>query len=88
MHVCSCNVFTDTDVKAAAGSAGGSVAAVFRYLGCRPQCGGCVLTIRKILDTVSTDFGEMHLSSTPSDFSEPALARLGAAVLPLTGLGR
>ena len=54
MYVCSCNAFTDADVKAVASPAGDSVAAVFRCLGCRPQCGGCVLTIRKILDTVNT----------------------------------
>jgi bacterioferritin-associated ferredoxin len=49
MFVCSCNVFTDHQVRAVAGEAG-SVGEVYRCLGCRPQCGVCARTIRKLLD--------------------------------------
>ena len=66
MYVCSCNAFTDADVKAVASPAGDSVAAVFRCLGCRPQCGGCVLTIRKILDAISAEFDPTDRQSAAS----------------------
>lgn len=49
MFVCSCNVFTDHQVRAVAGEAA-SVGEVYRCLGCRPQCGVCARTIRKLLD--------------------------------------
>jgi bacterioferritin-associated ferredoxin len=49
MYVCSCNVLTDTEVRAVAPAAA-SVSAVYRCLGCRPQCGGCAKTIRRLLD--------------------------------------
>jgi bacterioferritin-associated ferredoxin len=56
MYVCSCNVFTDTEVRAVAAEAG-SVAQVYRCLGCKPQCGGCARTIRRLLDEVRADVG-------------------------------
>ena len=52
MIVCSCNVFSDGDVRQlietwplAAGTA-----PVYRGLGHEPQCGRCAPTIRKLLD--------------------------------------
>lgn len=56
MYVCSCNVFTDTEVRAVAAEAG-SVAQVYRCLGCKPQCGGCARTIRRLLDEVRAEVG-------------------------------
>jgi len=53
MIVCSCNVFTDHDVRA---TLSGSEAAprttggVYRCLGCSVQCGRCARTIRRIMD--------------------------------------
>ncbi len=51
MIICSCNVFSDGEVRAllelrppAAGTA-----QVFRGLGHQPQCGRCARTIRKIM---------------------------------------
>lgn len=49
MYVCSCNVFTDTDVRAVAGVAG-TVSQVYRTLGCQAQCGCCARTIKRLLD--------------------------------------
>ncbi len=54
MIVCSCNVFSDHQVRDAA-SAGGVMRTpgeVYRCLGCSPQCGRCARTIRAILDQV------------------------------------
>lgn len=76
MYVCSCNVFTEADVKAVAGLAGDSVAAVYHCLGCRPRCGGCVFTIRKILDEVREETGCDCAGRCPEDDAAcPAVER-------------
>jgi bacterioferritin-associated ferredoxin len=53
MIVCSCNVFTDQDVRSAL-SSGESVprttGQVYHCLGCSAQCGRCARTIRRIMD--------------------------------------
>lgn len=48
MIVCSCNRLTDSDIRGCCGDASG-VAAVYRSLGCAPQCGRCAATINAIL---------------------------------------
>ena len=53
MIVCSCNVFSDTDVRSTmTGEAEGprTTADVYGCLGCSPQCGRCARTIRRIMD--------------------------------------
>lgn len=52
MIVCSCNVLSDHEVRAAldAPTPPRTPAQVHRHLGCKPQCGRCLCTIRKILD--------------------------------------
>jgi len=53
MIVCSCNVFTDRDVRSALESAPARPATanqVYGCLGCSPQCGRCARTIRRIMD--------------------------------------
>jgi bacterioferritin-associated ferredoxin len=51
MIVCSCNVLTDDEVRAAvANGAPRSTAQVYGCLGCSPQCGRCARTIRQIMD--------------------------------------
>jgi bacterioferritin-associated ferredoxin len=54
MIVCSCNVFSDHQVRDALASGGGarSPGEVYRCLGCSPQCGRCARTIRAIMDQV------------------------------------
>jgi bacterioferritin-associated ferredoxin len=53
MIVCSCNVFTDHDVR---GTLSGEQKAprtageVYTCLGCSAQCGRCARTIRRIMD--------------------------------------
>ncbi|RZS49385.1 (2Fe-2S)-binding protein [Variibacter gotjawalensis] len=51
MIVCSCNVFSDTDVrKVCTAARPQSTGAVYGCLGCSAQCGRCARTIRKIMD--------------------------------------
>jgi bacterioferritin-associated ferredoxin len=53
MIVCSCNVFTDHDVRNAVSVAQmppRTPGQVYGCLGCSAQCGRCARTIRSILD--------------------------------------
>ncbi len=52
MIICSCNVLTDHEVRAAvAGAAPPRTARqVYGCLGCSAQCGRCLRTIRRIMD--------------------------------------
>ncbi len=53
MIVCSCNVFTDHDVRQAVSVAPmppRTPGQVYGCLGCSAQCGRCALTIKKIMD--------------------------------------
>ncbi|MBS7589395.1 (2Fe-2S)-binding protein [Ancylobacter defluvii] len=56
MIVCSCNVLSDTQVRAAIADPEASVRTagqVYRCLGCSPQCGRCARTIRKLIDDIN-----------------------------------
>jgi bacterioferritin-associated ferredoxin len=54
MIVCSCNVLSDHDVRAAVSAPGAlpprTASQVYGCLGCSAECGRCARTIRKILD--------------------------------------
>jgi bacterioferritin-associated ferredoxin len=52
MIICSCNVLTDHEVRAAvAGTTPPRTARqVYGCLGCSAQCGRCLRTIRRIMD--------------------------------------
>jgi bacterioferritin-associated ferredoxin len=53
MIVCSCNVFTDHDVRNAVSVAlmpPRTPGQVYGCLGCSAQCGRCARTIKKIMD--------------------------------------
>jgi bacterioferritin-associated ferredoxin len=53
MIVCSCNVFTDRDVRATMTTgqdAPRTTGQVYHCLGCSAQCGRCARTIRRIMD--------------------------------------
>ena len=56
MIVCSCNVFSDTQVRAAiAGSTERPrMSRVYASLGCAAECGRCAHTIKAILDESDT----------------------------------
>ena len=60
MIVCSCNVLSDGDVKSCLTPGPGcprTPAQVYRCLGCSPNCGRCVRTIRAIMDKALADAG-------------------------------
>lgn len=51
MIVCSCNVLSDTQVRSAVADATPrSPGQVYGCLGCSPQCGRCLATIRRIMN--------------------------------------
>jgi bacterioferritin-associated ferredoxin len=51
MIVCSCNVFSDHQVRSAlAEQARPRMSQVYAYLGCHAQCGRCTHTIKRIMD--------------------------------------
>jgi len=56
MIVCSCNVFSETEVRRALARAlrPPRVSQVYACLGCVRQCGRCARTIKKIVDEAST----------------------------------
>src|SRR5437868_14879236 len=56
MIVCSCNVLSDQDVRAALGpgETPRTASQVYGCLGCNPQCGRCARTIRAITDEAIT----------------------------------
>jgi bacterioferritin-associated ferredoxin len=57
MIVCSCNVFTDQDVRSTLSSGDNvprTTGQVYHCLGCSAQCGRCARTIRRIMDEALT----------------------------------
>jgi bacterioferritin-associated ferredoxin len=56
MIICSCNAISDTSVKASIHSdkCPRTPGAVYRCLGCRPNCGRCFETVRAIIDEALT----------------------------------
>lgn len=54
MYVCICNGLNDRRIRAAAAESKGSTAAVYRKLGCAPQCGRCVPTVRDMVRNFTT----------------------------------
>jgi bacterioferritin-associated ferredoxin len=63
MIVCSCNVLTDHAVRATLTGAEGAprtAGQVYNCLGCTPQCGRCVGTIRRIMDEALAGTGVCH----------------------------
>ena len=60
MIVCSCNVFSDFDIRASIATLNGPrrVCEVYASLGCTPKCGGCAGTISALIDEAEgRDFG-------------------------------
>ena len=57
MIVCSCNVFSDHAIRRSigGGECAGRVSDVFAWLGCRPQCGRCAPTIRRLIREQASD---------------------------------
>jgi bacterioferritin-associated ferredoxin len=49
MYVCLCNALTSGEVKQIVDGGCRSVASVYKRLGCRPNCGKCVVEMKQIL---------------------------------------
>jgi bacterioferritin-associated ferredoxin len=50
MIVCSCNVFSDHQVRSAVAQETRRMSQVYACLGCRAQCGRCANAIKRIMD--------------------------------------
>jgi len=52
MIVCSCNVFSDADVRSVVASASPAarISRVYASLGCTAKCGRCAHTIKTLID--------------------------------------
>ena len=69
MIICSCNVFTDQDVRATmapGGCAPRTTCQVYNCLGCSAQCGRCARTIRRIMDEALAGAGATSGGSDPT----------------------
>jgi bacterioferritin-associated ferredoxin len=57
MIVCSCNVISDSKIKASleGDACPRTPAAVYRCLGCSPNCGRCFATVRSIISQALAD---------------------------------
>ena len=51
MYVCLCNALTTRDVNGELQNGCGSVAGIYKRLGCRPQCGKCVTDVRRLVQS-------------------------------------
>ncbi|ACA15216.1 conserved hypothetical protein [Methylobacterium sp. 4-46] len=78
MIVCSCNVFSDGQVRACLNPGPAcprTPAQVYACLGCSPKCGRCARTIRSIL---SRALDEVHASCATSCGAACTLAAAAA----------
>jgi bacterioferritin-associated ferredoxin len=50
MIVCSCNAFSDHQVRSALAQEACRMSQIYACLGCRAQCGRCAHTIKRIMD--------------------------------------
>lgn len=66
MYVCLCNAVTDRDFRRHAGAEDGTVAAVYRALGAKPQCGKCVPFVRQLLRQ-AVDIPHAHIAAAGAD---------------------
>jgi len=75
MIICSCNVFSDTDVRNAVSSerCPRTLSAVYKCLGCSPSCGRCLAAVRTIFNERLTE----HAAS-----EESCRTRIEEAVCP------
>jgi len=66
MIVCSCNVISDSKIKASLQDEAcpRTPAAVYRCLGCSPNCGRCFATVRIIISEALT---ECAVAENPGD---------------------
>jgi bacterioferritin-associated ferredoxin len=69
MIICSCNVFSDHEVRTAVvvGAPPLTTGQLFRYLGCRARCGCCAGSIKAIMHEHAVAEYEPHITAPKSD---------------------
>ncbi len=91
MIVCSCNVLSDSDIRNACQArenAPRTAKQVYGCLGCSPQCGRCVRTIKRIMDEalgrdcpvgceICPHSGRILKAPANAGQGQPALAKAG-----------
>lgn len=65
MIVCSCNVLSDSNIRSALDPSKGQLCpqtpgAVYKCLGCSPNCGRCFATVRKIINETLAEHSHAH----------------------------
>ncbi len=92
MIVCSCNCFTEAQVRESCTRSEGAARStfeVYKCLGCSPKCGTCARTIRKIMDetlgrgAAAAACGACPASSNSSCGASKIADALNAAIEPL-----
>ncbi len=70
MILCSCNVLSDGKIKAAILSPDGprTPSAVYRCLGCRPNCGRCFVTVKAMIRDFIVSEGLSEVSDPPQPY--------------------
>ena len=78
MIVCSCNVVTDSEIRAtlASGECARTPFAVYEHLGCRLNCGRCIATVRTIINETDAGMATSGSSREASDMDAAALCPL------------
>ncbi len=73
MIVCSCNAFSDHQVRAAATSAAGQLrmSKIYGCLGFKARCGRCTYTIKQILDQIPR--GSQNWKAAPALAGDPCM---------------
>ena len=81
MIVCSCNVFSENEVRHALANAvrPPRVSQVYACLGCTRQCGRCARTIKKIVDEASAIAWRHHAGGNGNRAATGVIARSGGA---------
>jgi bacterioferritin-associated ferredoxin len=69
MYVCICNAFTEKQVIAALDGGASTAAGVYRHMGCTPQCGKCVPSLR----TMVKEYPELWTAMGASDRQQAVL---------------
>jgi bacterioferritin-associated ferredoxin len=74
MIVCSCNVISDSAIKASLQheTCPRTPAAIYRCLGCNRNCGRCIATVRMIMSQILTKRAEPAKTSDAARIDEAA----------------
>ena len=86
MIVCSCNVLTDHDVRAAASIVDApprTASQVYGCLGCSAQCGRCARTLKKIMDDALGACAKECCSGCPHSAAHAAAHSSAVAQTPV-----